>query len=105
MPPAVVGLVWPAASPIVMVLPVTNSSIGPPTHTGANIFRITENCAPLLHRKEVIDRAALMFLPANPTLPLLSPIGITQAKKPGYFKLSNSTITVSFSIQGAYTSY
>src|ERR671910_3351413 len=105
MPPAVVGLVCPAASPTVMVLPLTNLSIGPFTQIGANIFRITEYWLPLLARYDAMERAALIFLPATPTFPLPSPIGMIHAKKPGYFMLSNSTITVSFCIHGAHTSY
>ena len=89
IPPAVVGFDWPAASPTVTMFLVTNSLIGPFTHMGANIFLIAEYLPfPLRLRKSSKTAAALIPLPATPTLASSLLVGMTHAKNPGYFSWS-----------------
>src|ERR1044072_4662251 len=92
IPPAVVGFVWPAASPIKIILLKENFFKGPPIHIGAYIFLITEYFELKLSIKDSNVLRGLIFLPAIPILALPSPLGIIQAKKSGYFILSNLTM-------------
>src|ERR671915_2449171 len=100
MPPAVVGLLCPAASPTVIVLSKTKLRNGPLIHIGAKTLRTTEYL-PLLLMKLCSALAALIRLPATPTLPLPRPVGIIHAKKPGYRWLLNTTSMVWGSIHEA----
>src|SRR2546422_6044422 len=94
MPPPVVCLTCPAASPVTRKFSDQHLSTGPDTRTDPDFVASTEDFGQYSLTRSSSSFLTFPFRQASPTLALWSPVGMLHAKNPGarWFPKKSSTI-------------
>src|SRR2546426_9188315 len=95
MPPPVVCLTCPAASPVTRKFSDQHLSTGPDTRTDPDFVASTEDFGQYSLTRSSSSFLTFPFRQASPTLALWSPVGMLHAKNPGarWFPKKSSTMS------------